>query len=68
MTLKKWLDIYEEECFKKEKDLFRNAPTVNPQSWSECKKAYLEFIKSIDEATEVYNMEVYDMPISGKTK
>ena len=55
MTKEKWNEIVNFES---------NALSVTttflgwaPLTWPERKKAYMKFVKAVDEATEVYNLE-----------
>ena len=52
MTEEKWHIILEEE-----RKVLRTIVNARPVNWSIVKTMYLDFIKAIDEATEVYNME-----------
>lgn len=56
MTKEKWLDVLEEfndESVKKHD----KAGELSPDTWAEHRSIALDLIKSVDKATEVYNME-----------
>lgn len=48
----KWHEIYD-----KERQIFKKILNPQPVNWVEVRILYLNFIKAIDESTEVYNME-----------
>ena len=54
MTREKWLKIVDG---KVNNYLSKTSYIFTPETWPQYKKALLEYIETIDEATEVYNME-----------
>jgi hypothetical protein len=56
MTLKKWDDINFEACNKYEQEVFQ-MKHVTPENWDTAKAIVLAYVKTMDEATEVYNLE-----------
>ena len=52
MDKKKWNEIVDEELKP-----MNGTPVDNPENWHENRKVILNFVKAIDEATEVYFLE-----------
>ena len=50
MTKEKWAEIVSEEVQK-------CYGTIKMENWQEYRFKFLDFVKNVDEATEVYNME-----------
>ena len=55
MNKEKWHEIHQEETLVKLKKMMTKEFT--PENWQVYKKATLEYVSEMDEATEVYNME-----------
>jgi len=54
MTKNKWLDVVELENVETQN---KYPSDLSPETWHVAKKAILDFVQAVDEATEVYNME-----------
>jgi hypothetical protein len=54
MTKEKWLDAVDQE---NQKAQYAYPEYLSPENWHVAKKAIMDMVKSVDEATEVYNLE-----------
>jgi len=57
MTKEKWVEIVKEEANKMCIETVGYLDGNAPQKWIEAREVVLSFVKAVDEATEVYNME-----------
>ncbi len=58
MTKEKWFDIVTEEAAVYSTAWYKIATHGHgPETWDQQKVLFLNYIKAIDKATEVYNME-----------
>ena len=55
MTKEKWIQINQKEFTKYSR--FQYFGLIEPDRWEANRKDMIAYIKAIDEATEVYNME-----------
>lgn len=54
MTKEKWFDVVELTSAETQD---RYPSHLTPETWHVAKKAIMDMVKSVDEATEVYNLE-----------
>ena len=52
MTKEKWEDIVNDEYYK-----VLEIELCNPEDWKNWRTSLMNFVKTVDEATEVYNLE-----------
>lgn len=55
MNKNKWHEIFLEEINTYQNDSI--SISVGPENWHEEKRKLLKFVKNVDQATEVYNLE-----------
>lgn len=56
MTKEKWQESFDKEWFKANIEAGK-LMEHNPENWEIYKDILLKFVKDVDQATEVYNME-----------
>jgi len=57
MNKEKWNELFLQYCKESCSKMGKMGYVVNPADWPQMKAAHLEFIKNVDELTEVFNLE-----------